>query len=83
MLPDGALEQSAQHAGAADVMLVVGTSSVVQPAASLADWAKAEGTTIVELNLERTPLSSLADATLLGKSGEILPRIVEAYRTKL
>ena len=63
-------------------MLVVGTSSVVQPAASLANWAKADGALVVEINLDETPLTPLADATLLGKAGEILARVMEVYRKR-
>jgi NAD-dependent deacetylase len=79
-LPPGALEYAASCAASADVMLVVGTSSVVQPAASLADWAKSAGATVVEINLEPTPRTGLADATLLGKSGEILSQVVTVMR---
>ena len=82
MLPEGALEKAAACATAAELMLVVGTSSVVQPAASLANWAKADGALVVEINLDETPLTPLADATLLGKAGEILARVMEVYRKR-
>ena len=78
-LPRGALADAIEAAQSAEVMLVVGTSSVVQPAASLAAWAREAGAAVVEVNLEATPLSSLADETVYGKAGEILPRIVEAW----
>jgi NAD-dependent deacetylase len=79
MLPPEAFEKAARCAEDADLMLVVGTSSVVQPAASLAEWAKSAGATVAEINLNRTPLSRLADVTLLGRAGEIMPRLVEAF----
>ena len=82
MLPEGALEKAARCSTGADVMLVVGTSSVVQPAASLALMAKDEGATVVEINIEPTPLSSQTDAGLWGKAGEILPQVMEAYRER-
>jgi NAD-dependent deacetylase len=78
MLPEDALENAATCATGASVMLVVGTSSVVQPAASIADWARSAGAWIVEINLEPTPRTRSAHASLMGKSGEILPRIVAA-----
>ncbi len=78
MLPPGALEHAAEAVSAADVMLVIGTSSVVQPAASLALMAKSTGAVVVEINLEPTPLSASADVTLLGQAGEIMPQIVAA-----
>lgn len=64
-------------------MLVIGTSSVVQPAASLALAARAGGALVVEINLETTPLSSQADECLSGKAGEILPRLTQAIKTRL
>lgn len=61
----------------AEVIFIVGTSGVVQPAASLAGMAKRNGATVIEINLERTPISTEADVTLLGPSGEILPQIID------
>lgn len=60
----------------ADAMLVVGTSGVVQPAASFTGTAKDAGAAVIEVNLERTPLSHVADRTLLGPAGEILPPLL-------
>ncbi|MDD5223201.1 MAG: NAD-dependent deacylase [bacterium] len=59
-----------------EVLLVVGTSAVVQPAASMALWAKRAGAYVVEINLEPTPLSRAVDSSLQGKAGEILPRLL-------
>ena len=56
-----------------DVMLIVGTSGVVEPAASLGLIAKQTGKPVIEINLEQTPNSGLYDLSILGKSGEILP----------
>ena len=61
----------------AEVMLVVGTSAVVQPAASLAEVAGRAGATVIEVNLEPTPNTGRVDIALLGPAGEILPRLVE------
>jgi NAD-dependent deacetylase len=59
------------------VMLVIGTSAVVQPAASLGLEAKAGGALVAEINLERTVQSGDMDLTLTGKAGEIVPKLVE------
>jgi NAD-dependent deacetylase len=59
-----------------DVMLIVGTSGLIEPAASMGLVAKHTGKTVIEINLEETPKSQHYDIVLLGKSGEILPRIV-------
>ena len=77
-LPADALEQAMAAAARAQVFLVVGTSAVVQPAASLPLMARQAGARVVEINAEPTPLTELVDASFLGKSGELLPRLVEA-----
>ncbi|MFQ6132549.1 MAG: Sir2 family NAD-dependent protein deacetylase [Armatimonadota bacterium] len=64
----------------ADVALVVGTSAVVQPAASLPLLCAQAGGSVIEVNADRTPLSSQAAVSLLGKAGEVLPRIVSIIR---
>jgi NAD-dependent deacetylase len=71
------LNQAVEAAEKCQIMLVVGTSSVVQPAASLAFTAKSGGAMLAEINLDRTPNSELMDIVLLGKAGEILPRLLE------
>jgi len=73
------LEQARQAARTCQVMLVVGTSAVVQPAASLAMEAKEGGATVVEINIEPTPHSACMDYVFLGKAGEILPMLVENW----
>jgi len=59
----------------ADVCLVIGTSSLVQPAASFPLIVKQRGGLIIEVNIERTPLTSEVDYHLTGKAGEILPQL--------
>jgi NAD-dependent deacetylase len=56
-------------------MFVIGTSAVVQPAASLPLSAAEAGAKIVEINLNPTPLTPYVDISFTGKSGEILPLI--------
>jgi NAD-dependent protein deacetylase/lipoamidase len=57
-------------------VLVVGTSAVVQPAASMALWARQSGAQVVEINPDPTPLTPHADFALSGKAGEVLPRLL-------
>jgi NAD-dependent deacetylase len=73
MLPAGAFERAAMKAQTCELCLVVGTSAVVYPAASIPEIARAAGAYLVEVNPERTPLSDLCDEVLTGKAGEILP----------
>lgn len=60
-----------------DVLLVIGTSGVVYPVADMPREAKENGAIVIEFNVEKTPISSLADFVLLGKSEELLPEFVE------
>jgi NAD-dependent deacetylase len=75
-LPVDLVHRSIRAVDGCDLMLVVGTSSLVQPAASFADAALARGVPVVEINLDPTPLSSRATHVLQGRSGEILPRLI-------
>ncbi len=74
------LQKSIQLSSECDVMFVIGTSAVVQPAASLPFEASEAGAKIVEINLDPTPLSLYADFSIRGKSGEILPLIDEELK---
>ena len=60
-----------------NAMLVIGTSGVVQPAASFAFVAKHNDAKVIEINLEPTPISEIADVSIFGKAGEILPEIID------
>ena len=75
MLPRRQLEIAMESARSCQVFFSIGTSGLVQPAASLALLARQHGATIVEINTEETPLTALADYLLLGRSGEILPEL--------
>jgi NAD-dependent deacetylase len=77
-LPRIELEQAIQAARSCDVFLSIGTSGVVQPAASLGFAARNKGAVVVEINAEPTPLTPKTDFVLHGKSGEILPELVKA-----
>ncbi len=77
-LPREELRRAVEASSQCQVFLSVGTSAVVQPAASLAYAALDAGATLVEINLESTPLSPQADFCLRGRSGEILPDLVSA-----
>ncbi len=59
-----------------DVMIVAGTSSVVQPAASLAGLAKDSGAFVVEVNTDETPITGVVDVSIRGLSGVMLPLLV-------
>ena len=59
----------------ADFIIVIGTSGIVHPAASFPLVVKQRGGKMIEVNVEKTPLSQVADLHLSGNAGEILPTI--------
>jgi NAD-dependent deacetylase len=76
-LDSGVLAQAFGSARDATLCIVAGTSAVVQPAASIPLATLEGGGSVVEINPTQTPLTSLAEISLRGASGEILPRLVE------
>ncbi|MFZ0031559.1 MAG: NAD-dependent deacylase [Candidatus Cybelea sp.] len=64
-------------AGRADVILVVGTSAVVYPAAALATHYN-DRAFVVEINPEETAISARVDCVVRGRAADVLPRIAEA-----
>ena len=75
-LPDAAWDVAVQAARRAEVLLVVGTSAIVQPAASLAT-RYARGAFVAEINPEPTALSPHVDLALRATASAILPALVE------
>ena len=61
----------------ADACIVIGTSALVQPSASFPLIVKQRGGPIIEVNIEKTMLTSAVDFHLSGKAGEILPALDE------
>ena len=59
---------------------MIGTSALVYPAAGLPQLASDHGAYLVEINLEPTPLSSLADEVLAGPAAVILPELLGTGR---
>lgn len=76
-LPADALEAAWQAAEGCDVFLSLGTSALVQPAASLPQVAASRGAVLLEVNPEETPLSHRAHAAVRGGFAELLPRLVQ------
>lgn len=77
MLPGRAMAAAAEAVGECDLMLVVGTSGVVEPAASFAHQARLRGASVLEVNLEPTPISTVARVSLHGRAAELVPHLVE------
>ncbi len=82
-IPGDVAEQSLEEVWKCDLMLVCGTSAVVFPFASLPRIVRERGAaTIIEINAEATPLTEegVSDYLLQGKTGEILPLILEEVK---
>lgn len=79
-LPAGAIERAFLAAQRCDVFVVIGTSGVVQPAASLIDAAKAYGATTIEVNPNPSELSHLANVCVRDGCRAALTAIDEAWR---
>jgi NAD-dependent deacetylase len=75
-LPDGMMMEAEHAVESADVLLVVGTSAVVYPAAGLIPLAKQMRVKVIEVNPELTPYSDTVDCSLRGPAGEILPDLI-------
>ncbi len=76
-LPQQDFARAVNEAGTCDVMLIVGTSGAVYPAAGIPFHARQRGARIVEINPEPSPLSRIADLTLHGNSAAVLPRLAD------
>jgi NAD-dependent deacetylase len=84
MIPPEAMWRSRQAASDCDLMLVIGTSAVVQPAALMPVFAKETGARVVEINPERTPLTGeISDYLIMGKAGDVMNRILAQMNRKL
>lgn len=79
-LPPEVFKKASRAASASQVFLVVGSSAVVEPAASLPRFAQSAGAKLIEVNPEKTGLSNYADIFISGTSASVLPEIVEELK---
>ena len=78
LLPPQALEEAFQAAQSCELFFSIGTSSIVQPAATLPFLALKNNIPVIEINPEDTPLTKLATFSLTEKAGDILPGLLDA-----
>ena len=76
-LPRDAWMDAVLYARSCDVMLVIGTSAVVYPAAGIIPIARSAGAKIIEINPEETQLTGAVDYFLKGKAGDVLPALIK------
>ncbi len=81
-LEQDVINEAFRTSGNLEAMLVVGTSAVVHPAASLPATAAASGAIVAEINPEPTPLTASLEISIRGKAGEVLPLIDRRLRQK-
>lgn len=81
-LEPSVLRGAHEAARSADLFFVIGTSGLVEPAAGFASLAKSNSAKVIEINLEPTPISKIADISLLGPAGEIMPRLIKNFATR-
>ena len=81
-LPWKAIEDANRACQDCDLFFSIGTSSIVYPAASLPLIAQQNGATIVEINLDETPLSPRSDFIIRGSAGQVLPHLLRATSNK-
>lgn len=81
-LPARVLDAAWRAAERCDVMLVVGTSGVVYPAAQLPLVAQQQGAMLIDINPTCTPISEVADLFIQGRGGAVLPQLVAALHNR-
>lgn len=82
-LPAEALRQAVDHSRRCDLLIVVGSSLVVYPAAYMPVYAKEAGAAVAIVNLTATDFDHQADVVIHGKAGEVMPLILEAVKRNL
>ncbi|MCP4133828.1 MAG: NAD-dependent deacylase [bacterium] len=82
-IPPMAMRKSETLAEAADLVLVIGTSVLVYPAASIPIIAKQNGASVIEFNIEKTGYyGTVSDLYVDGKAGETLPQVLAEVKSQ-
>lgn len=76
VLPERAWQSAVAATEAADVMVVVGTSAIVYPAAGLPELALSRGAAVIEVNPEPTPLTRSATISIRESASQALPGLL-------
>lgn len=82
-MPEKEMAEAGRKAQGCDLMILLGSSLVVYPAAYLPQQAHQSGAKLIIINLEPTPFDHLAAVAIHAKTGEILPQIVDRARKRL
>ena len=82
-LPEETLQEATRRASRCDLLIVVGSSLIVYPAAGMPFYAKQAGAGLVIVNLSPTPADKIADVILHASAGEAMGRILAEVRQRL
>lgn len=82
-LPEETLREATRYANRCDLLIVVGSSLVVYPAAGIPFAAEQAGARLVIVNLTPTPADGIADVVITAPAGEALPRIIAEVKRRL
>ncbi len=82
-MPEKETREAFEKSRASDLFIVVGSSLVVQPAASMPVYAKHAGASLVIINLAPTMMDQFADVVIHGEASEVLPPIADLVKEKL
>jgi len=83
-IPQQALIRSRAESEKCDIMLTIGTSATVQPAAMMPQIAKRSGSIIIEINPEPTPLTDyVSDYFLKGQAGQIMNKLINEMKDRI
>ncbi len=79
-LPKDVWTEAVMEAMKSDVLLVIGTSGLVAPASMIPTMAHQRGSSIVEINPEDTPISSMAEIKVRSPAGSFFKELIERLR---
>jgi NAD-dependent deacetylase len=77
------IDRTFSEAAAADVCVVIGTSGIVQPSASLASITRHAGGAVIEVNPVETPITPIATVSIRGTAVDAVPRLVEGLGSRV
>lgn len=80
-LPSNALDSAFKAVKFCQLFLSIGTSAIIEPAASLPFIALNNGATVIEINPQETPLTPLASYAVPQPAGDVLPKLVKAINS--
>lgn len=82
-LPEETLAEATRQAAGCDLLIVVGSSLIVYPAAYMPLYAKQAGAKLVIVNLAPTPADQIADIVIHAAAGEVMEQILQGVRERI